>query len=406
MGKKKKNEIPSPLLVPQGFSAAAMVAGIKASGKPDLSLIVSDRPATVAGVFTTNRFAAPPVSVCRDRLAAGGKMRGVIVNAGNANACTGAAGKRDAERMAAIGELATGCPEGSFMVASTGVIGHRLPMDKINANVGTLAAQLTPEGFAQVARAIMTTDLVAKVSQRSIKLPGGGEARILGLAKGSGMIEPNMATMLSFIVTDYPLRGSQAQAMLMRACGKSFNAVTVDSDTSTNDTLLMLANGAACPARATTAATHKRFETALAEVCTDLARAIAADGEGATKLISIEVTGTKTEAEAYTLARSIANSPLVKTGLYGNDPNWGRIAMALGKAGVAFDPEQCQIRLQGVTVMRGGRPVAFDEKKLSKALKVPEVTITARVGKGKSKARVWTCDMSYDYVRINAEYTT
>lgn len=393
---------------PKGFVAGAVTAGLKASGKPDLAAILCERPAVAAAVTTTNLFCSAPVILCRERLEAAPRMRGVIVNAGIANAATGTQGLKDAEAMAAAAEQAAGAQPGEFLVASTGVIGRLLPMEKIHEAAPRLFASLSEDGWADFAQAIMTTDLTPKVSRRTVKfgLGRGKKVTVLGIAKGSGMIHPNMATMLAFITTDYPLGPAQARAMLRRTTERTFNCLTVDGDTSTSDTLVLMASGAAMERRETGAAHDKKFEAALEEVAAELTQMIARDGEGATKLITIEVEGAKDEEGARRIGKSVANSPLVKTAIFGSDPNWGRICCAAGYAGVPFRVEDFSLRLQGRQVMKGGLPAKFDRQALSEALKSKDVLIQIKVGAGAGHARVWTCDLTYDYVRINAEYTT
>ncbi len=405
---KKKIEMINafePVSGPKGFVAGGIIAGIKPSGTMDLAAILSDRPAVTAGVTTTNLFCSAPVLVCRERLAGGGKLRGVVVNAGIANACTGAKGYTDAMEMTRLAEKATGVEPGEFLVASTGVIGPFLPMDKITQGMPSLVNSLAPDGFGVFARAIMTTDTHPKLSRRTLKF-GRKEVTILGTAKGSGMIHPNMATMLSFITTDYPLSTAMARKLLKQTVDRTYNCVTVDGDTSTSDTLILMANGAAITRAEATDSTDAKFAQAFFEVAEELSRMIARDGEGATKLIVIEVDGAADDAAARKIGLSIGNSPLVKTAMFGNDPNWGRISCAAGYAGVPFKPEECSVKLQGKPVLKNGMPVKFDKPALSGELKTDEVLIQVRVGKGKGKARVLTCDFSYDYVKINADYTT
>lgn len=396
---------------PLGFKAGGVKAGLKPSGSLDLAALLSDRPAVSAGVTTTNLFCSAPVRVCRQRLEETPMSRGVIVNAGIANACTGDQGMQDALEMTAEAEKAAGAETGDFLVASTGVIGHDLPMEKLREATPRLFETLAEDGWENFAQAIMTTDTVPKISRRTVKMGGllgkSAEITILGIAKGSGMIQPNMATMLTFIVTDYPLGPAQARLMLLRATDRTFNCLTIDGDTSTSDTALLLANGAAMARSAVDAAKDEKFEKALNDVCEDLTRQMARDGEGATKLITIEIEGATDNDAARKIAKSVANSNLVKTAMFGNDPNWGRICCAAGYAGVPFKPEATAFKLMGKVVMKGGQPTKFDAPTLSKALKeAEEVTIEIKVGHGRGKARAWTCDFSYDYVKINAEYTT
>ena len=410
MPPRPKESDDRPIVGPVGFSAGAVRAGIKPSGKLDLAAILSDRPAVATAVTTQNRFPGAPVVVVRERVAAGRPMRGGVVNAGISNVCTGKKGLADAREMARLAAVAAGAGEEDFFVASTGVIGVPLPMDRIAAAMPELARSLSPEGWRDFSHAIMTTDTVPKVSHRTLRLanaPAGTPApTILGICKGVGMIEPNMATMLAFLVTDYPVPADAAGAMLRRVVDRTFNRVTVDGDTSTSDMAILLANGAACSRDVVDEADDAHFEAALGEVCEELTRMIARDGEGATHLIVIEVEGAPGDGEAHRIAKTIANSPLVKTAIFGRDPNWGRICAAAGRAGVDFDPRHVSLHLQGTEIFAAGGPVAFDRAALSEALRADEVLIQLRVGSGPGHARVWTCDLTYDYVKINAEYTT
>jgi glutamate N-acetyltransferase/amino-acid N-acetyltransferase len=395
---------------PQGFVAGGVKAGLKPSGAPDLAAILSDRPATVAAVTTQNRFPGAPVLVARERVAGGQPIRGVIVNAGISNVCTGERGLADAREMTRLAAEAVGAGEEEFLVASTGVIGAPLPMDKIRAAIPLLMAALSPTGWADFARAIMTTDTRRKVSRRVLTLRDGAACPrppvILGICKGSGMIEPNMATMLAFLATDYPLTPEQAGAALRHGVERTFNRVTIDGDTSTSDMAILMANGAAVDRRALAPGDAEHFEAALGEVCEELARMIARDGEGATCLVVVEVDGADDDAQAHRVAKTVANSPLVKTAFFGHDPNWGRICAAAGRAGVAFDPANVSLRLQGTLIFQDGMPVAFGRSALARALDEPKVLVQLRIGHGPGHACVWTCDLTYDYVKINAEYTT
>lgn len=392
---------------PAGFVTGGVCAGIKKSGRADMGAILCEVPATVAAVMTQNRFCGAPVTVNRERLAKSSVARGVIVNSGISNVCTGEEGLQDARTMARLIELSSNVEEGSFLVASTGVIGERLPMDKIAMAMPQLVASLSAGGWGLFARAIMTTDTVPKVSRRTVGADeDGGEAVVLGICKGSGMIEPNMATMLAFIATDYPLTPELAKQALVSAVGLSLNRVTVDGDTSTSDTTLLLSSGLAFEREDATTASDKRFIAALTEVCVDLARAIARDGEGARHLITIDVVGTEDEESAHRIAKTIANSPLVKTAIFGRDPNWGRITAAAGRSGIEFDPDAVSLELQGRLIFERGRPRPFHRDELIEALGRNEVDIRLTVGSGSGSSRVWTCDMTYDYIKINAEYTT
>lgn len=389
---------------PQGFRAAGVAAGIKPSGNPDVALIVSDSPCNAAAVFTTNRVCAAPVLVSRRHLA-DGKAQAIAVNAGCANACTGDAGLRDAERMAEIAATLVGIEPTDVIVCSTGVIGRPLPMDRLEAGLTRAARELSPEGDSQAARAIMTTDTRPKEVAVEVAIDGKA-VRIGGMCKGSGMIAPNMATMLAFLTTDAEVWPEVLQAALVAATERTFNCVTVDGDCSTNDTLAILANGQSGVRVTPGTPAHQAFCEGLLHVCTHLAKELARDGEGATKLVEIRVSGGRSTTQARQVAKSIANSPLVKTALFGNDPNWGRILCAAGYSGVALDQSKLALEVSGIALVKNGQPLPFDEATTSNAMKVPEVEILLDLGLGRAEATVWTCDFSYDYVRINAEYTT
>jgi glutamate N-acetyltransferase/amino-acid N-acetyltransferase len=400
------------LLSPSGFRASGVRAGIKASGNPDVGLLVCDTQATAAAVFTTSRVVAAPVIVGRDHIA-GGKLRGIVVNSGNANACTGKRGMKDAVSMCELAGKAVGCDAGSILPSSTGIIGHLLPMEKIATGIATAAANLGQSEAHSLAfmDAILTTDLKRKAAAVELKI-GRDRVVIAGVCKGSGMIGPRMsiagppqATMLAYLTTDAIAPAPLLRRLMGKAADSSFNAVTVDDHASTNDTACLLASGAS-GAKLNTSAALKKFESALAEVAQSLAYQIAADGEGATKVVKIVVTGAKTAADATAIARSIANSPLVKCAMNGNDPNWGRIVSAAGYAGAVFDPDRSSLKLQGTTVFRNGQPVPFDAVKTSGLLKTAEVVAELSCGLGKAAATVWTCDLSKEYVTINADYHT
>ncbi|HOJ20397.1 MAG TPA: bifunctional glutamate N-acetyltransferase/amino-acid acetyltransferase ArgJ [Armatimonadota bacterium] len=402
-------EIAGGVTAPRGYRACGVCCGLKVSGKPDLALLVSDVPANVAGVFTTNEVKAAPVLLSR-QVVARGAARAVIINAGNANCCA-PRDRENAERMQAAAAAALGLSPQEVLVCSTGVIGHELPVEKIEAALPAAVSELRPEGGPGAALAIMTTDTRPKEIAVEVQLPEGS-VRVGGMCKGSGMIAPNMATMLGFLTTDAAVEASTLQAMLAEIAGRTFNCVTVDSDTSTNDTLLLFANGAAPAAGAFAAGHPKREENlrllaeAVEHVCTYLAREIARDGEGATRLVTVTVRGAANEAAADAVARTIAESPLVKTAIFGRDPNWGRILMAAGRAGVPLDPARVTVALGDVTVFRHGLAVAFDPDAARAALTADEVQIQVDLGAGEATRRVWTCDFTYDYVKINADYHT
>jgi glutamate N-acetyltransferase/amino-acid N-acetyltransferase len=402
------------LLSPRGFRAAGVAAGIKASGKTDVGLLVADAPATAAAVFTTNRVVAAPVVVGREHVATG-KLRAVVMNSGNANACTGKQGHRDAVRMCQLAAEHLGCDAAHVLPSSTGIIGHTLPMGKVTAGIAAAAEALgnSAEHALAFMDAILTTDLKRKSAALTVKV-GRDRFTLAGVCKGSGMIGPRMAigpktakhaTMLAYLTTDVAAPAAVLRRLLAKASDHSFNAVTVDDHASTNDTAALLASGTGGVKLNTPAAVDK-FAAALDEVCQSLAYQIAADGEGATKVVKIVVKGAATPAAAQAIARTIANSPLVKCAMNGNDPNWGRIVSAAGFAGVPFDPDRSTLKLQGTTVFRAGQPVPFDAEKASTALKAAEVVAELTCGLGKADATVWTCDLSKDYVTINADYHT
>jgi glutamate N-acetyltransferase/amino-acid N-acetyltransferase len=388
---------------PAGFRAAGIACGIKAAGR-DLMLLVADRPCSAAGVFTTNVVKAAPVVFSARRVKTG-RAQAVVINSGVANACTGDEGMRRCEAMALAVSEATGISDDVVLVCSTGVIGRQLPIEKITAGIAQATAALTADGGHDAALAIMTTDTKPK-EVAVILHTDDGPIRIGGMAKGSGMIAPNMATMLSVITTDAQIAPDLLQGALANVVNRTFNRVTVDGDTSTNDTLLLLASGASGVRLQQGTQNLVRFEKALQTVAETLAKAIARDGEGATKLVEIWVHGAADNAAASRIAQTIANSPLVKTALFGNDPNWGRILAAAGRAGVCFNPNGVDLDLAGIPVVRAGQPVPFDAAAASHAMKTPEVVIALSLSEGDGEAVVWTCDFSYEYVRINADYTT
>jgi glutamate N-acetyltransferase/amino-acid N-acetyltransferase len=396
-------EVPGGVTAPCGFEASGVRCGIKRSGS-DLALIYSVAPAAAAGVFTTNRFQAAPVLVTKDRVGRD-PVHGLIVNSGNANACTGAKGYRDAVHMADLTADALGVPRRSVLVCSTGVIGRPLPMTKLAAGINKAAAALGPEGGDDAAAAILTTDTHPKSIAVEFELDGR-PVRIGGMAKGAGMIAPNMATMLCFITTDATVSSGLLQSRLSGAVGRSFNRITVDGDTSTNDTVLLLANRQAEAARITPQHGLSRFQEALDYVAVHLAREIVSDGEGATRTIEVRVRGAATDSDARKVARTIAESPLVKTAIAGGDPNWGRVLAAAGRAGVRFRPELVDLNLGKVQVVRGGAVCSYRTSAARSAATAREVLITLDLNAGSHEAIMWTCDLTEDYVRINAEYHT
>lgn len=387
-----------------GILAAGMASGIKKADTPDLALIVSECAATAAGVFTTNRVAAAPVLLDRERLRRG-KARAILINSGNANACTGRQGYADAVEMASLVARALGLSSEDVLVGSTGVIGKPLPMEQIRAAVPILAGRLRREGGEEAARAIMTTDTILKTAAAEETI-GGRTVTVGGIAKGSGMIHPQMATMLAYLATDAKVSRGLLQQGLRLATEQTFNRIPVDGDTSTNDTVLCLANGLAGNRPIISgSADARRFQALLERVCLDLAKHIARDGEGATKLVELVVTGARTEAEALRVATTIATSSLVKTAWFGEDANWGRIMAAIGRAGVRLAPHKIAIAYgKGDVVRRGIGLGQAAEERANAVLKEREFTVTVNLGSGKGTARVWTTDLSPDYVTINASY--
>ena len=389
----------------RGFQIAGVHCGLKRDGKKDIALLVSDRPCVAAGVFTTNQVKAAPVRYDQAILARpGAQVRAVIANTGNANACTGEAGLANTHQTAALVAAAIGCQPDEVLTLSTGVIGLPLPMDAIACGVAALAPALDAQGWPGAAQAIMTTDTQPKLA--CVQHPDG--YTITGMAKGAGMIAPNMATMLAVIATDAAIEQPDLARALAGAVENSFNRIVVDGDMSTNDTVLVLANGASGVAVRDPAA----FEVALAGVCAQLAQAIVRDGEGATKFVTLHVTGARSVDEARTIAHQIATSPLVKTAFYGGDPNWGRIVCAAGYAGVAFDPDRLALWLLDadgapvIQLVEAGQPLDYDEPAAIALMQAPEWGVRLDVGQGEAATWVWTCDLSHDYVTINGHYRT
>lgn len=407
--------IPGGITAPSGFRAAAITAGLKASGKPDLSLLLAPEGAVCAGSFTTSLVRAACVDLCAERLkASGGRARAVLTNSGQANACTGERGLSDS--LTATAELASrlGLRAEEVLICSTGVIGVPIPMDTLVAGLDPLLAAMSETGGDAAARAILTTDLIDKQWAIEAEL-GGRTVRIGGMAKGSGMIHPDMATMLGYLTCDAGVPADVWQAMVQRAVARSFNAITVDGDTSTNDTYLAFAAGEALSPEH-----YDALESGLTAVSQHLARAIARDGEGATCLIEVRVEGAADEAGALRIARTVCGSSLVKCAVHGRDPNWGRIVAAAGRAGVPFDPAAVALWLGGHQLMGNGQPLPFDRPAASAYLRAcaagrylggpgPEgdtVMIRLVVGGGPGAGTAWGCDLSDQYVRINADYTT
>jgi glutamate N-acetyltransferase / amino-acid N-acetyltransferase len=390
---------------PAGFRAAGVACGIKANGKSDLSLLVSDTDASAAAVFTTNVAQAAPIVVSREHLGeSGGRTRAIVVNSGCANACTGPDGMRDAREMTRLAAQSVGCPDAAVLVASTGVIGVKLPMAKVAAGVAAAAAALSHDGGADAARAIMTTDPFSKEAAAEAAI-AAGTFRVGGMAKGSGMIEPMMATMLGFITTDARVEPALLQRALKAAVDDTFNAISVDGECSTNDCVFALANGASGVTLG-----EGEFDllvAALKQVCEPLAIDIVRGGEGATKLITIHVTGARTNEDARTTARAIANSLLVKTAVHGGDPNWGRLVAVAGRATRTLVLDRARVRIGPIELFSNGAP--YDERapQAAEYLKGKDITIEVDLGTGGGgTSRMWSCDLTADYVRINADYRT
>jgi glutamate N-acetyltransferase / amino-acid N-acetyltransferase len=409
----------APTVVPDmpvvaGVKLAAAAAGIRYKGRTDVLLAVMDKGTAVAGVFTQSKCPSAPVEWCRAKLARGSSSKGavaraLVVNSGNANAFTGKTGRQATALTASIAARALGCSSHEVFLASTGVIGEPLDATKFNGVLGALAAQATPKEWTDAARAIMTTDTFPKVATATVKL-GKAKVTINGMAKGSGMIMPDMATMLAFVFTDAPITASALQSLLKSGVEDTFNAVTIDGDTSTSDTLLAFATGAAAlngAPRISRAGDPrlKAFAKAFRTVLADLAEQVARDGEGARKLVEIIVEGATSKKSARKIAMSVANSPLVKTAIAGEDANWGRVVMAVGKAGEPANRDKLAISFNGIRVAhRGARDPGYDEAKVSSAMKNPKIQIKIALGLGKGRDRVLTCDLTKEYVAINGDY--
>lgn len=400
---KKLRCIEGGVTAANGFTAGGISAGIKSGGGSDVGIVYSKKKCVAAGTFTTNKIRASCVEWCSSHLPST-TIRAMVCNSGCANACTGKKGEKDTAELAKSVAEELSVEKDEVLVASTGVIGAYLPMEKIRGVLPVLRSHLNEEGGDAFARAIMTTDLVQKECAVSVR--SGRDSYVLGgCAKGSGMICPNMATMLGFITTDASITKAKLDPVVKRVVNRTFNNLTVDGDTSTNDMVLVLSNGMS-GVKVSDANDLKLFEEALYEVCNDLCSKIAADGEGATKRVEITVKGAATEEDARLAAKAIANSNLTKCALFGNDPNWGRIACAVGYSGARFSDQKMSIKLCGIPVFKNVRPVPFDETKIHHELKKKIVTIDVNLGLGKAAAVAHTCDFSYDYVKINAEYHT
>jgi glutamate N-acetyltransferase/amino-acid N-acetyltransferase len=396
----------SDFAVPKGFVAAVCSSGIKKSGKLDLALICADKPVECAGVFTTNKVVAAPVKLTESRMRQG-LCQAILINSGNANACTGDQGLQDARRCGDLVAESLDISPQMVAVSSTGVIGVPLPMYCFEEHVPTLCRMLKSDQFDGVARAMMTTDAFPKVSGRTINV-AGREVRLLGLAKGAGMIHPDMATMLAFVITDAVLADGLLETSLKQSVDGSFNRITVDRDTSTNDTVLLLASGDAENQEITEGSSElEQFNRALGEIMLDLAKMIVRDGEGATKLVRIQIDGAASNDDALVAARTVATSQLVKTAFFGEDANWGRIIAAVGYSGAEIDPDQVNILFDEVAMVVKGLGLGPEEEaKASEVLKKSEFTVTVDLALGEGRAYYYTSDLSYDYVKINADYRT
>ena len=401
MGTEFKAITSGTVTSPQGFLAGAVKAGIKSEGKLDLAMLCSEKPCVAAGVFTMASIKAASVILCQKHLK-GKKAQAVVVNSGCANACTGDSGMADAVEMAALVADKQGLSVDDVLVASTGVIGVPLPMERIRAGIRQI--NLTKDGGHDLARAMMTTDTFPKETAISVESELGWFT-IGGVVKGAGMIHPDMATMLCFLTTDAAVEARFLQSALRKAVDASFNMITVDGDTSPSDTVVILANGLA-QTKTVNKSNGELFQQALDEVCLYLAKCVARDGEGATKLIEVVVEGALDVAQARLAARTVAGSPLFKAAVHGNDPNWGRVVAALGRSGARADERKLEIYLNGVCVMKQGCPVPFDREEVSTSLAGKEVSVRLCLNLGRSKAVAWGCDLSEEYVTINSAYTT
>lgn len=388
----------------KGIKAAGIFAGIKKK-KKDLALIYSEYPATAAGTFTLNKVQAAPLLVSKEALKKSSHVQAVLVNSGNANACTGEQGYADALDMQKYCAKKLKLQQDEVLISSTGVIGVKLPIEKIRTGIDEILPALTHSGGYDAAKAIMTTDLTSKSYAKTVKL-SNGEVTIGGICKGSGMIMPNMATMLAFIATDAAIEKKLLQKLLSDAVKNSFNKITVDGDTSTNDMVVLLANGAADISVKKDSEDYKTFLAALTKFCIVMAKSIVSDGEGATKLVTIAIKGAKTEEDANAVAKAISNSPLVKTAFCGEDANWGRILSAAGNSGAEFDPAKVSIYFDDLAILKPNYDIVLDEKAAKEILVKKEYTVTVNLEAGKSDSTWWTCDFSENYIKINANYRT
>ena len=390
---------------PKGFQAAGVKAGIKKSGNLDVAVIYTEKEAAVAGTFTKNAVAAAPVHVSKEVVATH-TAHAIVANAGCANACTGAQGEADAAAMQRIAADALGCSAQDVIVGSTGIIGQLLPMDKVEQGIHAAVKNLSVDGSVDAGNAIITTDTYSKAGATSVMI-GGKEVRFGIIAKGSGMIRPDMATVLCFITTDADIDGMLLQEALSEVIEHSLNMISIDGDMSTNDMAIVLANGAAGNPKITEKnADYEAFKETLLALCQGISEKIAADGEGATKFITVYVKGAKSFTDAKTIGMSVANSPLVKTAFFGEDPNWGRVICAVGYAGVPMDPNHTTVQFGGIPVYADGVGVSYDEDALRAVMTAHDIVVEVDLKDGDSEAKVWTCDFSYEYVKINGEYHT
>lgn len=402
---KNINLIDGGVAAPIGYEAAGVACGIKESGKPDVAVVFSSRECSAAAVFTSNEVVAPPVTVSMEQLKSG-KTKAIVINSGNANACTGREGMENANKTVSAAATALSISPGDVLVASTGIIGKQLPMEKLLTGIEQATQAMSSSGGGSAAEAILTTDLVKKELAVSMETKFG-DVKIGGMAKGSGMIEPNMksihATMIGVVTTDLVIESDELDFLLRNACDETFNMISVDGCQSTNDCVFALANGAS---QVKYSDILEEFAEAFKMVCRELAKMIVRDGEGATKVVAVSVVNAETKKKAQKIAKQIVNSDLVKTACFGNDPNWGRVLAAAGSVGVGFDQERAILKIQGTTIFKHGSPFEFNKMITANLMKAHEIEWVLDLGEGDSRATAWGCDLSYDYVRINAEYTT
>lgn len=388
----------------KGIKAAGIHSGLKRKRK-DLALIVSEESCSVAGTFTLNKVQAAPLLVSKEVIAKGGKIKAILINSGNANACTGERGHNDALKSQKHCAKKLGIEQDEVIISSTGVIGEYMPMHILKTGIESIVGQVTDDGGLKAAKAILTTDLVEKSFAVNVKL-SSGDITIGGIAKGSGMIMPNMATMLSFIATDADIEKDLLKRILTKIVNNSFNKISVDGDTSTNDMVILISNGVSEVKITEESKDLELFEEALLAISIDMAKAIVSDGEGASKLIAIKVKGGKVESDVNIIAQTIANSPLVKTAIYGSDANWGRIITAVGRSGVDFDPAKVEIKFDDMTILAPNYWHEFDEEEATSILSKDEVSISVNLNDGQASTTWWTCDFSEKYIEINASYRT